>query len=172
MTHVTINRPIDWSQWNLDRSIRSIRMQVDRDNDMYALPVVVIDPTGDQVRTDTPIRTDWEWYATAVSAIITDVHTPAAGYTSFLDQYEICWAGDTLGAAAVNYILFEDPDIGIPHAVAWWCDVNPAYKVPYNCTLKFPLEFPTRMRVQLFAALTSGSVSVHIWGHDEPVVNQ
>jgi hypothetical protein len=50
MKHVTVGKAIDWQQWQLDQSVRSIRFQVDKDNDLYALPVVVIDPTTESVK--------------------------------------------------------------------------------------------------------------------------
>jgi len=172
MTHVTVGKAIDWQQMGFDQSVRGMRVQLDKDNDMYALPVIVMDPTGDRVEA-TGLPTDrWEWLATAVSAVVTDVHFPAVGRTTFLDQYEVCFGGDTLAAAAANYVLFIDPVVGIPHDVMFWCGVNAEYKPPYNLTLKYPLEFPNGMRIQLFSALASGSVQIHIWGHDEPAVGQ
>ena len=169
MKHVTVGKAIDWQQWQLDQSVRSIRFQVDKDNDLYALPVVVIDPTGDKVIAQGATVLDWEWLATSVSAIVTDVDMPAPGFTTFLDQYEICWGGDTLGVAAVNYVLFVEPVIGVLHDVMWWCGVNAVHREPYNFKLKYPLEFPNGMRMQLFSALATGQVQVHIWGHEEAV---
>ena len=170
MRHVTVGKAIDWQQWQLDQAVRSIRFQVDKDNDLYALPVVVIDPTGDKVIAQGATVLDWEWLATSVSAIATDVHMPATGFTTFLDQYEVCFGGDRLAVAAVNYLLFIDPAVGVLHDLAWWCEVAASSKPAYNLTLKYPLEFATGMRMQLFTALASGQVQLHIWGHDEAVV--
>ena len=170
MRHVSINRPLDFAQWNLDGNVRSVRIQVDKDNDMYCLPVIVVDPTRPLVKavSPTPINT-WEWLATSVTVVATSVHIPAAGFTTFLDQYEISWMGDTMAAGAANFMLFLSPTVGILHDVGWWSIATAAYKEPYTCTLKYPLEYVDELRVQLFAALTSGNVGIHIWGHDEAI---
>jgi hypothetical protein len=47
MAHVTVGKPLDWVKCQFDRSVRSVRFQVDKDNDLYAVPVMIMDPRGE-----------------------------------------------------------------------------------------------------------------------------
>jgi len=64
--HVSFETPIDWRQWKLDQSIRSLRMWVDPDGDLYAVPVVVVDPTGVAASARQPITPYTDFHETSV----------------------------------------------------------------------------------------------------------
>lgn len=144
-----------------------MRMWVDADNDLYAVPVVVVDPTGSKAVIPPAAPNTWEWISNDVTDAPDTVRTPAFEDDCYLDQYEVCWMGDTLAAAAQNFIILNDGITGTMHDIGWWCAANPEYKSPYNMTLKVPLRFETFMRVQLLTPLATGHVQIHIWGHDE-----
>lgn len=46
---VSVGGPVDTAQWNLSENVRGLHIAVDRENDMIAWPVVVVDPTMEKV---------------------------------------------------------------------------------------------------------------------------
>jgi hypothetical protein len=166
MPHVQVGKAIDWSQWQLDRSVRSLRMQTDRDNDLYAVPVVVVDPTGDMVTANPGVvKTPWMFQATSVSTVLTDVHVPPAGKTSYLTQIEINHVGETSAVPQQNMIGVSDFAL-FQWLYQWWMVATASHNPAYNITFEAPLVSVDGFQIIMGVALTSGDMAVNAWGYD------
>ena len=122
MKHVTVGKAIDWQQWQLDQSVRSIRFQVDKDNDLYALPVVVIDPTMEKVSAS---ANAWQSFALGGHLSVTPSNTGyyevdlPVGYDIEVDSMNlvITTAGAALDTAEIYGIFIATGTGGSGNAV-------------------------------------------------------
>jgi hypothetical protein len=171
MPHVQVGKAIDWSQWQLDRSVRSLRMQTDRDNDLYAVPVVIVDATGDKAQADGITRGTPFWYAQNIGGIAAAFayHTPAdPSLTSYLVGVQVDYDDATLAVAGPwAFSLF--PSVGST-AYRWThttylgvaAQFKPSLVINFGQT---PIPFPGGISIVIPGA-TVGNIELRVWGYD------
>ena len=99
--------PIDWQQWQLTESVRNLHLEADADGDLYALPVIIIDPTKEKVSAIALWRGIWtDWVD--VSAIGNQVIHNAGTATSRLLGLWVDYANSAVGAAAKSTIFINE----------------------------------------------------------------
>ena len=166
MKHVTVGRAIDWQQWQLDQSVRSIRMQVDKEGDLYALPVVVIDPTGEKVSAS-PSRTTTV-YDDLITSGITDLWIPPDDQDAYVQGFVIDYGNLTSVAPLAATIRFrdrQDAPIAWYGHYAWIADVavfRPSLVVQFPDT---GIRSINGVAVYLTAGC-NGFISVQMWGYE------
>lgn len=169
--HVSFETPVDWRQWKLDQAIRSLRMWVDGEGDLYAVPVVVVDPTGNKSAADGLTRGAGWWERVNIGGFagVIPIHATTAELTSYLVGAQLDYENCSLAVAALwGYSL---RGVGPPAtAYRWshyaWLDVNPAFRpslvVPFGTS---PIPFPGGIEAVIPGA-TVGNVELTVWGYD------
>jgi len=83
-------------------------MYVDKDGDVYAFPVIVVDPTKEKVVTGVSAPTSWYGYGTMQDAITyITFHTPAQGRSSWITKIAIDFASATILGGAQNQFFVQ-----------------------------------------------------------------
>jgi len=121
MTHVTIGKSLDWQQMGFDQSVRGMRVQVDKDNDVYAVPVIMIDPTGTKKVSAQGVCPGGIWcerQTITTGPTFYPVHIAPDGMDSYVLGLTLDYADSTFAAAALA-------------AVAWCDNEPPVYPVRY-----------------------------------------
>jgi len=166
--HVSFETPIDWRQWKLDRAIRSMRMWVDGENDLYAVPVVIVDPTGLNASADGQTR-GIPWIETQQLSFLPGdvIHNAPNGMESYVQGWRFdpagctkAVAGDVIAAVATAGILGNYVD-----AFHYYCDVNPSLRPSMTQVFGHPLV-GQEVLVYSSAALTAYPW-VFVWGYDQ-----
>jgi hypothetical protein len=170
---VTTSIPIDWAQWRLSQSVRNLHFEADADGDVYALPVMIIDPTQGPSVLSGEIRAP-EWIANVNCPGIADyiIHdTPVWRQTSYVHGIYVDYRDAVVGAAApcfVNFHARDDigppPTMNIPH---WF--LVPVAAVPRaSFVLQFakPLAFSSGLRVMNMTNFGATSINCGAWGYD------
>jgi hypothetical protein len=168
--HVTVGKAIDWQQWQLDQSVRSIRFQVDKDNDLYALPVVVIDPTG-ALTTAPPSNyhpITWREGVALAGFGPFPLHLPVLPQTiSYICGLGIDYEDVRLVAAAAVTGSLLRVDTGAPVAThRFWVDVAANFKPSHTIDLRdFPIPCPLGVMADT-SAVVLGQYTMYAWGYD------
>jgi len=174
MKHVTVGRAIDWQQWQLDQAVRSVRMQVDKDGDLYALPVIVVDPTKGLTVTGISSPTPWYGYGTMQAAMTyITFNVPAGGRSSWITKISIDFANATMFGGGLNQFFVQTNDgllqlfrtwqyfpAALPATpprttVMWDFSAHPIWAGPSGCGCGMTGDMD---------AFTQ--IAVHCWGYD------
>ena len=167
---VTCGGPINFQQLQLDKQVRGLRMEVDKDNDLIALPVVVVDTTGPQTVASTPLVIEFQYQA--VNAFGNKmIWTPAAGKRIRLMGGSICGANLTLAAAAREIVTLNR---GVPgeyfYLIQQYLDATTRdfQNVNFDYGLQgFLLNPDESIIATLGTVLATGAYFVHVWGREE-----
>ena len=173
MRHVTVGKAIDWQQWQLDQAVRSVRMQVDHEGDLYAIPVIVVDPTKELTVTGLSAPAPWYGYGTMQAAMTyITFNTPIQGRSSWITKISIDFANATILGGAQNQFFVQTNDgltqlfrtwqyfpAALPNpprpTVIWDFGAHPIAAGPSGCGCGMTGDMD---------ALTQ--IAVHCWGYD------
>lgn len=168
MTHVTVGNAIDWQQMNLDQSVRSIRMWIDKERDLYAVPVIVIDPTSSKVSANGIVPGIlWESHEYFWDALPIQMHVPPVGMRSYIIGIEVSDIGSTLAVAGLQGInVFSMDPAALLFQHGWWAEVNPAYHDAWQFIGDNYVAIVGGIIVSLMFAPNANGVQVRVWGYD------
>lgn len=171
MRHVTVGKAIDWQQWQLDQAVRSVRMQVDKDGDLYALPVIVVDPTKEKTVTGVSAPAPWYGYGTMQVAITyITFNTPVQGRSSWITKIAIDFGDATIPLGGLNQFFVQTND-GLLQLFRTW-QYFPAALTPRPTVIwdfsSHPINAgPSGCGCGMTADLTVFTqIAVHCWGYD------
>lgn len=168
---VKVGGPINFQQWNLDQQVRGLRLEVDSDNDLLALPVVIVDPTQKpEVLAATSAQPQvWQW-----GAIDTDIVGPKVvlpvnnpGETIMLAGFVISFGGPTIAAAGLVGINVSDASANMEWNFYSYCGpvAQPLDPIVVIFPDPLPLTKGEDFSVDLSGPLVSGKIIVTAWGY-------
>jgi len=172
--HVSFETPIDWRQWKLDQAIRSLRMWVDGEGDLYAVPVVVVDPTGAASSATLPQHPciNWENASLITNAGVNIIAQPTAG--QYIKLYgmklDFSMTADAGGPAHFRLII-EDYPSGVGLFALQIYVAAAAYN--HEIVLNFLPSFLTNLtpgssiNARWFAPPSTATVRCDAWGRME-----
>jgi len=169
---VTCGGPINFLQWNLDTQVRGLRMEVDKDNDLIALPVVVVDPTKSQVSANpVSVPLNEMIYGAGVidSAVVWQPAGPAASTPSSyfnLLSLSIDPGSCTLAVPDLLTVIVSDTTHVPSMEYAFWCEAAASFKASKVFTFPYPgVPMLGQAVAILDAALLSGNAVVTSVGY-------
>jgi len=179
--HVSFETPIDWRQWKLDRAIRSLRMWVDADNDLYAVPVVVVDPTAFEgnagiANAGNVQRARWSVQypiASATQYYFTPFGAATGPWTLYGFEISVNTAVKAVAGPVLVYIadLCDGAQNFIYYGEVWCPTASAAGYDRIQMTLPVPWRSrgnldgtPSALICGIGVSVTAGSYKVQVWG--------
>ena len=171
---VKVGGPINFQQWNLDQQVRGLRLEVDKDNDLIALPVLVVDTTGEPSTLTSSISTPTvQTIRGSIKSSFgpTTFWTPDAGKRIRLLGGVISGSNLTLAAAGTEYIVIETNSSAYILELTQQLDAAvPKDLAPFEFSLG-PVGYlaPTDfyIDIRLLTALATGQYVVWVWGSED-----
>jgi len=166
---VTVNKPLDWPSLNLSESVKSISVDVDKENNIQGQAVFIIDPGTGSAATRTP--TVYRYNGDAAGGVT--VWTPAPGKKFRLMGGVITLAGPALAAAGINNFLLQDGGTANIMVFTFYCPLAAAslstvvipFTIPGNGYLSAQVDNP--LIIGLTSNLTAGRWELSCWGTEE-----
>ena len=167
---VKVGAPIDTLNWQLSETVRGLHCAVDKEGDMIAMPVFIIDPTSPTRQNIVPQLPGGEaWSTTVELAASGNVFTANRPYRVLGALFS--FAGPTLAVAADMVVALNDMTQTFWAFNRWYpvaaADLTPVsfywpngYRVP-----RVPGSISTyAVQMTIGRVLTSGAIDVCLWG--------
>jgi len=167
---VTVNKPIDWDgTWSLSEPVQHLVFEHDGNDNLKAMPVVLVDTTKGTVIPTVPEKKSGIWCAVlalGASGLAGSVHTPPAGQTSYVTNVSVDYSDVSLGAAALIYCTLEDTGARLKFRHMFWVPVAAAARPSFVLHCDPPLDIVGDVIAQISGA-TVGDIRITCWGYDE-----
>ena len=167
---VKVGGPINFRQWNLDQQVRGLRLEVDKDNDLIALPVISVNPASDQTVSNASALIVRGYVAWGGGPGNVDVLVPRDPTKDiYLLQLQIVPAGLSLAVPAIHRLDIRDkanPPIN-RYFLHTWLPAVPDYMEPVVINFPCPgIRFPFGVNAYTASAPDTGYYAIQAWGYE------